>query len=60
MPNFKTISRLKVKRKKEKKIVKIVKIVKMNIEKQPVLCTTLYRKPIQPCSFDGIFYQLHH
>ena len=30
----------------------------MNTEKQPVLCTTLYRKPMQPCNFDGILYQL--
>ena len=22
----------------------------------PVLCTTLYRKPMQPCNFDGILY----
>ena len=27
----------------------------MNPEKRPVLCTTLYRKPMQPSNFDGIF-----
>ena len=32
----------------------------MNTEKRPVLCTTLYRKPMQPCNFDGILYQLRH
>ena len=32
----------------------------MNTEKRPVLCTTLYRKPMQPSNFDGIFYQLRH
>ena len=32
----------------------------MNPEKQPVFCTTLYRKPIQPSNFDGILYQLRH
>ena len=32
----------------------------MTPEKRPVLCTTLYRKPMQPCNFDGILYQLHH
>ena len=32
----------------------------MNTEKRPVLCTTLYRKPMQPCKFDGILYQLRH
>ena len=32
----------------------------MNTEKRPVLCTTLYRKPKQPCNFDGILYQLRH
>ena len=36
------------------------KIVKMNTEKRLVLCTTLYRKPMQPCNFDDIFYQLRH
>ena len=32
----------------------------MNTEKQPVLCTTLHRKPMQPGNFDGILYQLRH
>ena len=32
----------------------------MNTEKRPVLCTTLYRKPMQPGNFDGILYQLRH
>ena len=32
----------------------------MNTEKRPVLCITLYRKPMQPCNFDGILYQLRH
>ena len=32
----------------------------MNTEKRPVLCTTLYRKPMQPSKFDGILYQLRH
>ena len=32
----------------------------MNTEKRPVLCTTLYRKPMQPSNFDGILYQLCH
>ena len=32
----------------------------MNTEKRPVLCTTLYRKPMQPSNFDGILYQLRH
>ena len=32
----------------------------MNKEKQPVLCTTLYRKPMQPSNFDGILYQLRY
>ena len=32
----------------------------MNTEKRPVLCTTLYRKPMQPSNIDGILYQLHH
>ena len=32
----------------------------MNTEKKPVLCTTLYRKPMQPCNFDVILYQLCH
>ena len=30
----------------------------MNTEKRPVLCTILYRKPMQPCNFDSILYQL--
>ena len=34
--------------------------MKMNTEKRPVLCTTLYRKPMQPCNFDGILYQFRH
>ena len=32
----------------------------MNTEKRPVLYTTLYSKPMQPCNFDGILYQLRH
>ena len=32
----------------------------MNTEKQPGLCTTLYRKPMQPCNIVGILYQLRH
>ena len=32
----------------------------MNKEKRPVLCTTLYRKPLQPSNFDGVLYQLRH
>ena len=32
----------------------------MNTEKQPVLCTTLYRKPMQPCNYGGILYQLRN
>ena len=32
----------------------------MNTEKRPVLCTTLYRKALQPSNFDGILYQLRH
>ena len=28
--------------------------MKMNTETRPIICTTLYRKPIQPCNFDGI------
>ena len=32
----------------------------MNTEKRPVLCTTLYRKSMQPNNFDGILYQLRH
>ena len=33
-------------------------IVKMNTEKRPVICTALYRKPMQPSIFEGILYQL--
>ena len=32
----------------------------MNPEKRPVLCTTLYRKPMQPSNFDIILYKLRH
>ena len=32
----------------------------MNTEKRPVLCTTLYRKPMQPSNFDCILHQLRH
>ena len=32
----------------------------MNTEKRPVLCTTLYRKPMQPSHFDGILHQFCH
>ena len=32
----------------------------MNTEKRPVLCTTLYRKPMQLSNFGGILYQLCH
>ena len=31
------------------------KIVKMNIEKRPVLCTTLYRKPMQPATLMAFY-----
>ena len=29
--------------------------MKINTEKRPVLCTTLYRKPMQSSNFDGIY-----
>ena len=53
VPNFKTKA-LAIRK------LKGNEIVEMNIEKRPVLCTTLYRKPMQPSNFDGILYQLRH
>ena len=45
-------SRSKVKRKR--------KLRKTNIEKKPIFCTTLYRKPMQLSNFDGILDQLRN
>ena len=33
---------------------------KKNTEKRPILCTTLYRKPMRLSNFDGILYQLRN